>query len=447
MTEEKQKTPGVLHWLNQIWLSVRIPLVAIILALLVGSVILLSSGVNPLEAYKALFTGAFGETRYLQRTLEKATPLILSGLAVAFAFKAGLFNIGAQGQLLLGAMTSAILGFMIKGLPPLIHIPVALLGGALAGALYGAIPGALKTFTGAHEVITTIMLNYIAINITDYLADGPLKDPSPMNVVARTEKIAESAIIPTPQIELTIGVGIALIIMLLLSILFFAILKKVTFNIKSKVLLFFSRLILVLGLGIGLAQLVRIISPTFYNRPADFLPYVAIPFPIGFLIAILVAVLVWFLLMRTTLGFEIRTIGLNPHAAKYAGMKVKSLFILTMVISGFLAGMGGSIETQGVVYRYQPGFNAGLGFDGITVALLGRTHPLGVIPAALLIGAMQAGSNVMQFQAGVPSQIIDVIQALMLFFVAADMIVRWVIRAKDTSGDLKTKLTTGWGNQ
>ena len=447
MTEEKQKTPGVLHWLNQIWLSVRIPLVAIILALLVGSVILLSSGVNPLEAYKALFTGAFGETRYLQRTLEKATPLILSGLAVAFAFKAGLFNIGAQGQLLLGAMTSAILGFMIKGLPPLIHIPVALLGGALAGALYGAIPGALKTFTGAHEVITTIMLNYIAINITDYLADGPLKDPSPMNVVARTELIADSAVIPTPQIELTLGVTLALILIILFSILFFAVLKKKTFKIKNNNFLFFTRLILVIGLGIGIAQLINLVAPAFYNQPAAFLPYTAIPFPIGFLIAILVAVLVWFLLMRTTLGFEIRTIGLNPHAAKYAGMKVKSLFILTMVISGFLAGMGGSIETQGVVYRYQPGFNTGLGFDGITVALLGRTHPLGVIPAALLIGAMQAGSNVMQFQAGVPSEIIDVIQALMLFFVAADMIVRWVIRAKDTSGDLKTKLTTGWGNQ
>ena len=447
MTEEKQKTPGVLHWLNQIWLSVRIPLVAIILALLVGSVILLSSGVNPLEAYKALFTGAFGETRYLERTLEKATPLILSGLAVAFAFKAGLFNIGAQGQLLLGAMASAILGFMIKGLPPIIHIPVALLGGALTGALFGAIPGALKTFTGAHEVITTIMLNYIAINITDYLADGPLKDPSPTNVVARTELIADSAVIPTPQIELTLGVALALILIILFSILFFAVLKKKTFKIKNNNFLFFTRLILVIGLGIGIAQLINLVAPAFYNQPAAFLPYTAIPFPIGFLIAILVAVLVWFLLMRTTLGFEIRTIGLNPHAAKYAGMKVKSLFILTMVISGFLAGMGGSIETQGVVYRYQPGFNTGLGFDGITVALLGRTHPLGVIPAALLIGAMQAGSNVMQFQAGVPSEIIDVIQALMLFFVAADMIVRWVIRAKDTSGDLKTKLTTGWGNQ
>jgi len=151
--------------------------------------------------------------------------------------------------------------------------------------------------------------------------------------------------------------------------------------------------------------------------------------------------------MRTTLGFEIRTIGLNPHAARYAGIKVHLGFILAMVISGFLAGLGGSVETLGIVGRFQPGFNTGLGFDGITIALLGRNHPLGVIPAALLVGAMKGGSNVMQFQAGVPSQIIDVIQALMLFFVAADVIVRWVIRAKVKPESEKLTLTTGWGKK
>jgi len=447
MIEQKSNRPGFFYWLNQIWLSIRVPLVAIILALLVGAVILMASDVNPIDAYQALFKGAFGETRYLQRTLEKATPLIFSGLAVAFAFKAGLFNIGAQGQLIFGAMTSAILGFMIKGLPPYIHIPLALLGGTLVGALYGAIPGALKTFTGAHEVITTIMLNYIAINITDYLADGPLKDPSLTNVVARTEKILETAMIPTPEADITVGLIIALVIMILASIVFFVILKKVTLNIKNRAILFMIRFAIVIGSGIGTAFLLRAIFPEFYARPLDFLPYESIPLPISFLIAIAVAGFVWFILMKTTLGFEIRTIGLNQHAAKYAGINVSWMFILTMVISGALAGLGGSIETQGVIFRYQPGFNTGLGFDGITIALLGRTHPLGVIPAALLVGAMKAGSNVMQFEAGVPSQIIDVIQALMLFFVAADMVVRWVIRAKEKPGELKTKLTTGWGNQ
>jgi simple sugar transport system permease protein len=447
MSDEKTKKTGRFTWLKNIWVSIRVPLAAIILALLVGALILIISGVNPLDAYAALFKGAFGNEKYLQRTLEKATPLIFSGLAVTFAFKAGLFNIGAQGQLLMGALASAALGFLITGLPPIIHITLALLGGALIGALYGAIAGILKTFTGAHEVITTIMLNYIAINITDYFADGPFKDTSPGNVVARTPKIADSAIIQTVFPPMTTGLLIVLGIMILASILFFAVLKKTTFGIKNKSLLFIIRLAAVILVGVGLGQVLKWISPAFYNQPVGFLPYKSIPIPIGFVIALATTVVVWFILMRTSLGFEIRTIGLNSHAAKYAGMHVRLIFTLAMVISGFLAGMGGAVETQGVVYRYQPGFNVGLGFDGITIALLARNNPLGVIPGALLVGAMNAGSNVMQFDAGVPSEIIDVIQALMLFFVAADIIVRWIIGVKAKSDEDKLKLTTGWGKQ
>ncbi|MCB0167629.1 MAG: ABC transporter permease, partial [Anaerolineae bacterium] len=166
--------------------------------------------------------------------------------------------------------------------------------------------------------------------------------------------------------------------------------------------------------------------------------------PAGFFMAILAAAATWYLLYRTTTGYEIRTVGLNSNAAKYAGIKVSYTVILTMAISGFLAGMGGAIETLGVVGRYQPGFNAGLGFDGITIALLARTNPLGVIPAALLVGAMQAGSSQMQFDAHVPFQIIDVIQALILFFVSADMIVRWIIRVRPEEGEQVT-LSTSWG--
>jgi len=351
------------------WRTILVQVVAVLLALLIGAVLLLISGANPIEAYAALFRGAFGSPIAIGRTLEKATPLIFSGLAVAFAFKAGMFNIGAQGQLLFGAITAAFLGFALHGLPSYIHMPLALIGGALAGGAYAYIPGALKAYRGVHEVITTIMLNYIAINITDYLADGPWKDTSPGNVVARTPNIDPAAVIGK--------------------------------------------------LG---------------------------PVPIGFIIAILAAFVVWWLLQKTTVGFEIRMVGLNPSAARYAGIKVAKTLILTMVISGFLAGMGGAVETLGVVHRYQPGFNVGLGFDGITVAMLGKTNPFGVIPAAILVGAMKAGSAEMQFSSGVAKEITDVIQALILFFVAADVIVRSLLRMGKV-GEEEVKLSSGWGKQ
>ncbi|MCP4143078.1 MAG: ABC transporter permease [Chloroflexi bacterium] len=364
----QEDNQSMMDKLSALWRVIAIPLAAVLLALVIGAILLAVSGANPFRAYAALVEGSFGSMKAFGRTLAKATPLIFSGLAVAFAFKAGLFNIGAQGQLLFGALASAAAGFMITGLPPFLHATLALLIGATAGALFAAIPGALKAYTGAHEVITTIMLNYVAINMTDYFADGPFKDRTEGNIVARTPEILDSARIPS----------------------------------------------------IG-------------------------EIPVGFLLAVLAAIIVWWLLWRTTLGFEIRTVGLSPHAAKYAGMKVAATVILTMVISGVLAGIGGAIETQGIVYRYQPGFNAGLGFDGITIALLGKTHPIGIIPAAILIGAMKAGASTMQFNAGVAKEITDVIQALMLFFVTADIIIRKLIRSKAESGETVT--LSGWGQQ
>ncbi len=373
MTKENDKQEAksagtIIEGAKELWRKISVPLASIVLALFIGGLLIAISGSDPFEAYGALFDSAFGSMKGFGRTLEKATPMIFSGLAVTFAFKAGLFNIGTQGQLLMGAITSAYLGFAITGLPPIIHVPLALLGGALAGAMFGSIPGILKTRTGAHEVITTIMLNYVAINITDYLSNGPWKEVSSSDVVARTPHIEASAEIPR-----------------------FA----------------------------GL--------------------------PIGFFIAILFAFLIWWILEKTTLGFEIKTAGLSGTAAKYAGIKVTTIIVVTMVISGALAGMGGAVETLGIVGRYQPGFNTGLGFDGITVALLGKVHPLGNIFSALLIGAMKAGGAKMQFDAGVTPEITNIVQALMLFFVAADSVVRWLIRQRKTDDD-GIKLTSSWGN-
>jgi general nucleoside transport system permease protein len=360
-SESVNRASGIL---SRIWRAISVPLLSILLAALIGALLLLISGSNPLVAYAALLEGAFGSPEAIGRTLEKATPLVFSGLAVAFAFKAGLFNIGGQGQLLIGGIFAAYLGFAIEGLPFIIHMPLALLGGSLAGALYASIAGALKTYTGAHEVITTIMLNYVAINLTDFLANGPWKAEG---IIARTPKVLESALIPRWGFV-----------------------------------------------------------------------------PVGFLIATVMAVLTYYLLFRTTWGYAIRTTGLNAEAAKYAGIKVGRIIILTMAFSGFLAGMGGAVETLGVIGRYQPGFNVGLGFDGITIALLAKTNPLGVIPAAVLLGAMDAGGSLMQFNAGVRFQIIDVIKALILFFVSADVIVRKLLGSRAVDEE-KVTLSTGWG--
>ena len=355
--------------------AISLPLLSILIARLIGALVIMIDEGSPLEAYRALFRGAFGTQAAIQRTMEKATPLIFSGLAVAFAFKGGLFNIGAQGQLLFGAVTAGIVGYIVMGLPAIIHVPLSVLAGALAGALYGAIPGALKRFRGAHEVITTIMLNYIAINLTDYLATGPFRDTTPGNIVSRTPLIEDSARIP------------------------------------------------VIGGVPGI--------------------------PLGFILALLAGLFVWWLLARTTIGFEISTVGRSPHAAQYAGIRVTAIVIITMALSGALAGIGGAVETLGIFGRYQPGFNVGLGFDGITVALLGKTHPVGVIFSALLVGAMRAGAPQMQFSVGVRPDIIDMVLAIILFFIAADLIRRWLVRRRGervVEGE-EILLSSGWGQQ
>ena len=349
-----------------------VPLLAVFTAMVAGAIVIVVAGGNPIAAYLGLFEGAFGSAKALAETTVWATPYIFAGLAVAVAFKGGLFNIGAEGQLAFGAVASAWVGYALPeilglDLPMIVHLPLAIGAGMLAGAIWGAIPGWLKAQTGAHEVINTIMLNYIALNLTSFLLNGPMHDPD--SVIARTPAIAESARIP----------------------------------------------------------------PIFSSYRLHW----------GFVLALVSAAIVWWVLNKTTLGFEIRTAGANPDAARYAGINVKRTIVISMTLSGMLAGLAGAIEVTGLNYRHELGFSVGYGFDAIAIALLGKTSPLGVVLASLLFAAMRNGATRMQFLTQIPVDIISVIQAMILLFVAADAIIRWLYRIK--AKEEKLVLTRGWG--
>lgn len=301
-------------------------------------------------------------------SLVTATPYIFAGLAVAVGFRCGLFNIGAEGQFYMGALASAFVGYSIKGLPAIIHLPLAILGGAAAGALWGAIPGYLKARFGAHEVVNTIMMNWIAFRLSDWLLNGPMKASGFRPV--------------TPNVETT-------------------------------------------------AEL-----PRFFSDP--------LRFNWGFILALLAAVFVYWLLFKTTIGFEIRAVGANPDAAKYAGMSVTRNFVLVMTLSGALAGLAGTAQVLGVDHWVGQGFSAGYGFDSIALALLGKSHPLGVVLAALLFGILRGGATSMQSLARIPIDIISIIQGLVIIFIAAPAIIRGIYRIRIGTTD-ETVLTRGWG--
>jgi simple sugar transport system permease protein len=357
---------------------ILVPICAILLAVLVGGVIILMVGDNPLTAYWALLRGMFGSGDRIAASLGRSTPFIGAALAVTFAFRAGLFNIGVEGQLLVGATTAAWVGTwgIADDLPGPVAILVVLLAGAVGGGLYGLIPGVLKVRTGAHEVITTIMLNNIALLIVRWMVNST--DP----VVLRDEQASVAG-------SSAIAKG---------------------------------------------AQLPRLVE----SSP---------PLHVGFLLMLGLCVFVWFVLQRTTSGFEIRMVGANPHAAHYAGVGVGFVIVTVMMTAGAFAGLAGAGEISGSAHLLRPGTFIAIGFDSIAIALLARANPFAVVPAAILWGSMLAGAPLMQQETGLSIDIVRIVQALVLLFVAADVIVRTVfqIRTK-TEGDFEEpQLGTQWG--
>lgn len=333
--------------------NLLIPVISVLLGLIAGAILMLIFGYNPVQGYLALWNGAFGDLYFMGETVRQITPYILTGLAVAFAFRSGLFNIGAEGQVIVGWLASVWVGLAIDA-PMYIHLPLALLAAAIAGGLWGFIPGILKAKLGVHEVIVTIMMNYIALYCTNEIIRSVLTDN-----LDSTETIPESASLASEWLQ----------------------------------------------------------SITYFSR----LHY-------GILIALFAAVVMWFIMKRTTIGYELKSVGFNDHASKYAGMNVSKNIIMSMVISGAFAGLAGAMEGLGTYgsISVMSGFT-NLGFDGIAVALLGANNAFGVVIAAILFGILKVGAINMPSASGVPTELVDIIIALIIFFVASSYIIRWAL--------------------
>jgi simple sugar transport system permease protein len=362
------------------------PVFAVLLAFAIGGVILALQGVNPLEAYKAMFVGAFGSKNGLADTLVKATPLLLVGLGIAIAFRGGVINIGAEGQLIMGALFTTWVGLQIgEQLPGVVVIIIGLLAGAFMGGLWGAIPGYLKAQLNVNEILSTIMLNQIAIQIAYYLLRGPMIDPAELEAGTNIPQSARlSRAIDIPR--------------------FTDVAKMMGIDQSAKDL----------GIQGYLGQVFGVLTePTRLHT--------------GFIFAIIMAILVYIFLWRTTIGFRIRAVGLNRHASRYAGMSVKRTIILSMTLSGAFAGLAGAVEILGLHHRMfeQTAVSAGYGFTGIVAALFGKLHPLGIIPSSILFGGLLVGGDKMQRAMQVPQVMITAVLGLViLFVVSTDYIVR-----------------------
>jgi simple sugar transport system permease protein len=338
--------------------------VALVISLLVGAALIRYQGVNPAYAYETLLREALVTDGALTRTLQKTAPLVLTGLAVVLPLRVGLFNIGGQGQLVTGAVIGAWVAYVAGGLG-FVGALLGMVAGVALGAVVGWVVGVLKAYRGVHEVISTIMLNYIIAGISFWLAVGPLAAAGNSGI-AQTELIPEAA-----RLDAVAGV------------------------------------------------------------------------PVAFVIAALLAVVCWWVLSRTTLGFRFNTVGANRGAARYAGIPLNRIVILAMAAGGGLAGLAGALEAEGTLHRFQPAIAGSLGFDGITIALLARANPLATLPAALLVGILRTGAAGLQFSTGIAPEIVDLLLAIILLMVSIPVLGTWLFRSRAAKVSVAS---TSWGS-
>ena len=338
--------------LNEILLEIFITFLAILLAILVGGIVMVLFGYDPFKAYGALLKGAFGNMAVFTATLTKSVPIMFTGLAVAIAFKCGVFNIGAEGQLLMGALFAGIAGIYIRFLPAVLHIPVTLLAALLGGMIWAFIPAFLKQKFQVDVVIGTIMFNYIADYFVQYMVLNPLKASG---AATATNPLQETAMLPR-----------------LLS------------------------------------------SPNVLNM--------------GYILVIIAVFIIYFILRHTTSGYEMKAVGINPTASKWAGISVDKNAFLALIISGGLAGLAGGIEVTGTLGKVVVGASSGYGFNGIPVALIAHNNPVLIIFSALLLASMRTGSMLMQTSAGVSKNMVDMIQGLIIVFLCAEYVFRYYIK-------------------
>ena len=361
MTSESNDTSSFFRRLNiDRILDLTPVLIALFVALVLSAFLLIALDANPLVAFVAMFEGAFGSENATAETLVKATPILFVAIGITIAFRGGVINIGGEGQMIAGALFSVTITLAIGESLGWLVIPFALLAGFIAGGLYGGIAGFLKAYFDVNEILSTIMLNQIAVQAMNFLLNGPLLDPETagVNNIPKTARIAE------------------------------------------------------------VAQLPRFAIFELFDRTR--LHY-------GLIIAIVIAIVIYVLLWRTTIGYRIRAVGLNQRASRYAGISVKQNMVLSMFLAGGMAGLAGAIQVLGLNYRLQTdgspaGFTANAGFNGIVAALFGGLNPIGAIPASTFFGGLLVGAQRMQREVGIPASMITAINGMIVVFVVSSQI-------------------------